>query len=601
MTLGDGKRYSFQTGVKNSFTPLDYVLFSATLVISTAIGVFYAIKDRNRHCTKDFLLAGGKMNFIPVAMSLLASFMSAITLLGTPAEMYNFGTMYWWIGLSYFFTMFMAAHIYIPVFYNLRVTSAYEGGMKAVLSLDPSVRHSVWSLVIGGAFLWVSIYGTNQAQVQRAITCGSLKRTQLAIWLNFPGLCVILYLCSLVGIVMYAFYSTCDPIKFGLIMASDQMLKFRNANDIIKIERAHRIDTKYPEKVRPIVVKFSNYPIHEQIRKMSNMLDGTKYGFEQQFPREIQSRRKELVLIMKEERRKGYDARLSGDKLILYPLFVMDVMAHVPGVPGLFVACIFSGTLSTISSGLNSLAAVMLQDIIKPYIVPDLSERRATLVAKCLAVGYGVLGLAMTYVASQLGNILQAALQLFGMIGAPLLGLFTLGMIFPWANTWGAFSGLFSSLLLMFWIGIGAYVEKPQVYRPPIEIYGCNWNLTLTSVISNQSIVEAIIHNQSSYTTTITSTSVAVSESNPITKLYTLSYLWYSPTAMLIVCVVGMIVSLITGRTDPKTIDARVICPIFDVLFPYLPERIRKPLRFGVNHKGVSKISTEISDELSIS
>lgn len=126
MTLDGGKRYSFQTGVKNSFTPLDYVLFSATLVISTAIGVFYAIKDRNRHSTKDFLLAGGKMNFIPVAMSLLASFMSAITLLGTPAEMYNFGTMYWWIGLSYFFTMFMAAHIYIPVFYNLRVTSAYE-------------------------------------------------------------------------------------------------------------------------------------------------------------------------------------------------------------------------------------------------------------------------------------------------------------------------------------------------------------------------------------------------------------------------------------------------------------------------------------------
>jgi hypothetical protein len=66
------------------------------------------------------------MHFIPVAMSLLASFMSAITLLGTPAEMYNFTTMYWYIGISYFFVMFMAAHIYIPIFYNLKVTSAYE-------------------------------------------------------------------------------------------------------------------------------------------------------------------------------------------------------------------------------------------------------------------------------------------------------------------------------------------------------------------------------------------------------------------------------------------------------------------------------------------
>lgn len=44
-----------------------------------------------------------------------------------------------------------------------------------------------------------------------------------ALWINFPGLCVILMLSCLVGIVMYAFYSTCDPIKFGLIMASDQV------------------------------------------------------------------------------------------------------------------------------------------------------------------------------------------------------------------------------------------------------------------------------------------------------------------------------------------------------------------------------------------
>ena len=44
-----------------------------------------------------------------------------------------------------------------------------------------------------------------------------------ALWLNFPGLCIILMLACLVGIVLYAFYSTCDPIKFGLIMASDQV------------------------------------------------------------------------------------------------------------------------------------------------------------------------------------------------------------------------------------------------------------------------------------------------------------------------------------------------------------------------------------------
>ncbi len=118
--------YSFQTGVKNTFTVVDYVIFAAILCISVGIGIFYAIRDRRRNNLNVFLMAGKQMNPITVALSLVASFMSAITLLGTPAEMYQFTTMYWWIGLSYFFVMAASAHIFIPIFYNLNVTSVYE-------------------------------------------------------------------------------------------------------------------------------------------------------------------------------------------------------------------------------------------------------------------------------------------------------------------------------------------------------------------------------------------------------------------------------------------------------------------------------------------
>ena len=121
-----GEDYSFETGKIHGFTVVDYVLFGLMLAFSASIGIFYAIKDRNRATTKEFLLAGGNMNPIPVALSILASFMSAITLLGTPAEMYNYTTMYWYIGLGYLFVVAGAAHIFIPVFYRLRVTSAYE-------------------------------------------------------------------------------------------------------------------------------------------------------------------------------------------------------------------------------------------------------------------------------------------------------------------------------------------------------------------------------------------------------------------------------------------------------------------------------------------
>lgn len=118
--------YSYQTGKRNTFHVVDYVIFGGILVISASIGIFYAIRDRKKNNIRQFLMAGKDMNPIPVALSLLASFMSAITLLGAPAEMYNFTTMYFWIGLSYFFVVAGAAHIFIPIFYNLKVTSAYE-------------------------------------------------------------------------------------------------------------------------------------------------------------------------------------------------------------------------------------------------------------------------------------------------------------------------------------------------------------------------------------------------------------------------------------------------------------------------------------------
>lgn len=118
--------YSFNTGKLKQFSVADYVIFAAILVISAAIGFYFAWKDRKEKSITSFLLADRNMSPFPVALSLLASFMSAVTLLGTPAEMYNYTTMYWWIGLGYLLVIAGASHIYIPVFWNLGVTSAYE-------------------------------------------------------------------------------------------------------------------------------------------------------------------------------------------------------------------------------------------------------------------------------------------------------------------------------------------------------------------------------------------------------------------------------------------------------------------------------------------
>lgn len=110
----------------NTFSSADYFVFSLLLCVSAGIGIFHALCGGRQKTTKEYLVANRSMSAIPVGMSLVASFMSAITVLGTPAEIYNYGTMFWWFGLSYAIVSLLVAYVYMPVFYKLQITSVYE-------------------------------------------------------------------------------------------------------------------------------------------------------------------------------------------------------------------------------------------------------------------------------------------------------------------------------------------------------------------------------------------------------------------------------------------------------------------------------------------
>jgi Na+/proline symporter len=110
----------------NTFHWLDYLIFILMLVISASIGIFYAIRDKRNQTTTIFLLGGRRMSLLPVTLSLMASFLSAILVLGVPTEIFYNGTMYWLISFSNLITFPVAAHAFLPVFHNLELMSAYE-------------------------------------------------------------------------------------------------------------------------------------------------------------------------------------------------------------------------------------------------------------------------------------------------------------------------------------------------------------------------------------------------------------------------------------------------------------------------------------------
>ena len=101
--------------------------------------------------------------------------------------------------------------------------------------------------------------------------------------------------------------------------------------------------------------------------------------------------------------------------------------------------------MSTVSSAINSLAAVTLEDYIKPLTnssrcrrAKSVLDSHTSLILKLLALFYGLTCVALTFVVDALGSgMLQAALSIFGVVGGPLLGVFTLGMTVTGANELG--------------------------------------------------------------------------------------------------------------------------------------------------------------------
>lgn len=111
--------------VDASLSVWDYLVFALMLILSSAIGIYYGYKGRQKS-TKEYLTASGSMHWLPISVSLLASFLSAIALMGIPSEIYTYGIQYFITYLSFVAMLLLSAWIYAPIFYQTKVTSANE-------------------------------------------------------------------------------------------------------------------------------------------------------------------------------------------------------------------------------------------------------------------------------------------------------------------------------------------------------------------------------------------------------------------------------------------------------------------------------------------
>ncbi|ELT95643.1 hypothetical protein CAPTEDRAFT_216114 [Capitella teleta] len=110
----------------------DYLIFVVTLMAALGIGVYYALSGNRNATTKSYLTADRSLAVIPVALSMFMSYISAILVLGNTAEMYTFGANQWFAALGSSIAYGLSAIIFVPLFFPLKITSAFEVEMVSI-------------------------------------------------------------------------------------------------------------------------------------------------------------------------------------------------------------------------------------------------------------------------------------------------------------------------------------------------------------------------------------------------------------------------------------------------------------------------------------
>ena len=112
---------------ETTFQWADYVIFCASLIAGAVIGIFHGCKGRKQQTVDDVLMGGRNIGMVPIALSMHATLISAVIILGGTAEVYCFGTMMFMIILGELIATPFITFIYIPfIRRDLSAINAYE-------------------------------------------------------------------------------------------------------------------------------------------------------------------------------------------------------------------------------------------------------------------------------------------------------------------------------------------------------------------------------------------------------------------------------------------------------------------------------------------
>lgn len=281
-------------------------------------------------------------------------------------------------------------------------------------SFDLDNKYTFWSGIIGGTFLMLSYFGTDQSQVQRYLAGSSVNESRLGLLMNGILKIPMQFFILLIGVMVFVFFQFIQPPLYFNPIEERNLLKSEHSQEYLLLQN------KYKEV------------FEKKLESSKELLAGGQ-------DKNISfSKKEELNLISKEENNLRNEAKKlikkanpTSDMNDTNYIFLTFVITYLPaGLIGLVLAAILSASMSSTSAELNSLASTTVIDIYKRLIKKDASDKHYLRVSKAATVLWGVYAIGFALFANRLGTLIEAVNVLGSLVYGTILGIFLVAFYF---------------------------------------------------------------------------------------------------------------------------------------------------------------------------
>lgn len=287
---------------------------------------------------------------------------------------------------------------------NVITTGQTAGGF------DWTDRYNIFSGVIGGFFLALSYFGTDQSQVGRYLTAKSIRESRMGLLMNGLVKVPMQFFILLIGALVFVFYQfNPSPLFFNKVPI-EEVRQTTYRDSLSAIENQH---TVILEKKKLAVAKLPDLlSTHsdEATEKVLTEMRGLQKDEEQL--------RSQVKKIIKSSNVKGE----ANDTNYIFLRFVMDYLPA--GLVGLLIAVIFLAAWGSIAAALNSLASATMVDFHKKFLVKNQSDEQEYKTSRLYTLGWGIFCIVVAELVTGMGSLIEAVNVLGSWFYGVILGIF---------------------------------------------------------------------------------------------------------------------------------------------------------------------------------